>query len=85
MCLSTGIIICLMVGIFYLESRETLMNEMFIQRAGINVSKEVFELGMLIGLGISALGGTPLLIQLRRKWTSIANDPIKSAPKKPST
>ena len=71
MLLTIGLCTCFCSVLWYSATADSVLNEMYIQRKGINASHEVFRWGMVIGLIIAMIGGTPLLILLLRKWKSV--------------
>lgn len=71
MLLTIGLCTCVCSVLWYSATSEAFLNEMYIQRKGVNASYEVFRWGMLSGLIFAMMGGTPLLILLLRKWKSV--------------
>lgn len=77
MLLTIGLCTCFCSILWYSATSDSVLNEMYIQRKGINASHEVFRWGMVIGLITAMTGGTPLLILVLRKWKPVEESEIE--------
>ena len=68
MLITIGLCTCLCSVLWYAATADSVLNDMYIQRSGINAAHQVFRWLMLTGASIAILGGVPLMILLFKKW-----------------
>ena len=84
MLMTMGLLTCLSSILWYAATSDSVLNEMYIQRKGINASHMVFRWLILTGASIAILGAVPLMIILFKKWENTPPEQTVSAQPKPS-
>ena len=68
MLMTIGLCTCFSSILWYAATADSVLNEMYIQRKGINAAHMVFRWLILAGASIAILGAVPLMIILFKKW-----------------
>lgn len=84
MLMTIGLCTCFTSILWYAATADSVLNDMYIQRKGVNAAHQVFRWLMITGASIAILGGVPLMIILFKKWESKSTELLPQTETPPS-